>query len=649
MTTLKQSEDTEQLNVQPVQPKKSGARTLQKKSTEQKPAIQAKQNHKPPIVTKEGQKPTIQAKNGSGKRLEPVKAKRGKPLQRKRGESNLPAQIRTNMESMGGVDLSDVKVHYNSSKPAEMDAQMNAQMPAGVVQNKKTPIQQKTEAFAQGSDVHLAPGMDKHLAHEAWHVVQQKQGRVQPTSTNGGVAINDSPALEQEADNMGDKAMQMKATEASPEQQSEISNPKSRKTTQQKVAQLKRHSLEGKGETGSGDWDGDDSFFEANTKAMIAPEKSGSASLMLPHLDTVDIPGKYMKNKGVITISTEMQSMIDQDYWYAVEDGGSEFVTKFNYHRKRNNVISLEFQEGSTMHEVQHAFEGKDGNNYTYVKKITKNDDGHLTFRTYFVKNVKHKTYDGKTISSVSSGTNLDGNLGYSIDSEVNPKLHIELDGNDVAMFFGAKKIPGGSYKSFSQKSRGFLGTEDLKQLLDKQKLEVDFSAKVKSHLEANFGFVYKSSSTTTTTQTEQTAYTTGGPLVQEVNELRIIQAPLAPTKNVFFDQEDQSTLTGQDKLALLDFLDKDSTQDMLGKVRNGQYQILLEGYASSTDTQEYNEEIAQKRIAAVRYLMMKREDLLAEHFTDLNLGETQAEQRFVDPGDRRVVVKFVKKRNETR
>ncbi|MEL6127089.1 MAG: DUF4157 domain-containing protein, partial [Pseudomonadota bacterium] len=37
-------------------------------------------------------------------------------------------------------------------------------------------------AYAQGSNIHLGPGQDQHLPHEAWHVVQQRQGRV-PTTT----------------------------------------------------------------------------------------------------------------------------------------------------------------------------------------------------------------------------------------------------------------------------------------------------------------------------------------------------------------------------------------------------------------------------------------------------------------------------------
>jgi hypothetical protein len=55
---------------------------------------------------------------------------------------------------------------------------------------------------------HLAPGQDSHLPHEAWHAVQQRQGRVQPTLVVGGTPVNDNPGLEHEADVMGAKALQ---------------------------------------------------------------------------------------------------------------------------------------------------------------------------------------------------------------------------------------------------------------------------------------------------------------------------------------------------------------------------------------------------------------------------------------------------------
>jgi hypothetical protein len=48
------------------------------------------------------------------------------------------------------------------------------------------------------------------LPHEAWHVAQQKQGRVQPTTQAKGVNINDNTSLEREADSMGKEAIQRK-------------------------------------------------------------------------------------------------------------------------------------------------------------------------------------------------------------------------------------------------------------------------------------------------------------------------------------------------------------------------------------------------------------------------------------------------------
>lgn len=100
-------------------------------------------------------------------------------------KTGLPNQLKSGIENLSGQTMDDVKVHRNSSIPAQLNA----------------------HAFAQGSNIHLAAGQEKHLPHEAWHVVQQKQGRVKPTiKINGGVAINDNKQLENEADAMGAKA-----------------------------------------------------------------------------------------------------------------------------------------------------------------------------------------------------------------------------------------------------------------------------------------------------------------------------------------------------------------------------------------------------------------------------------------------------------
>ncbi|WP_266168319.1 DUF4157 domain-containing protein [Dyella subtropica] len=97
----------------------------------------------------------------------------------------LPDGLRAGIESLSGMDMSGVRVHYGSSLPAQLNAL----------------------AYAQGSDIHLARGQEKHLPHEAWHVVQQSSGRVKPTMRMGGVNINDNAGLEREADQMGVRAL----------------------------------------------------------------------------------------------------------------------------------------------------------------------------------------------------------------------------------------------------------------------------------------------------------------------------------------------------------------------------------------------------------------------------------------------------------
>jgi hypothetical protein len=62
-------------------------------------------------------------------------------------------------------------------------------------------------AYAQGNQIHLGSGQEKHLPHEAWHVVQQKQGRVKPTiQLKSGTYVNDNDGLENEATTMGERA-----------------------------------------------------------------------------------------------------------------------------------------------------------------------------------------------------------------------------------------------------------------------------------------------------------------------------------------------------------------------------------------------------------------------------------------------------------
>lgn len=105
--------------------------------------------------------------------------------------TGIPNAIKTGAESLSGLSLDDVRVHYNSAKPSRINAL----------------------AYTQGTDIHVAPGQEAYLPHEAWHVVQQKQGRVAPTMQLQGLGVNTDSDLEQEADHMGDKILQAKMKE----------------------------------------------------------------------------------------------------------------------------------------------------------------------------------------------------------------------------------------------------------------------------------------------------------------------------------------------------------------------------------------------------------------------------------------------------
>ena len=97
--------------------------------------------------------------------------------------AGLPDDLKTGMDNLSGISLDAAKVHRNSDKPSQLQA----------------------HAYAQGTDIHLGPGQERHLPHELAHVVQQKQGRVKPTiQTKTGVNVNDDPKLEKEADQLAD-------------------------------------------------------------------------------------------------------------------------------------------------------------------------------------------------------------------------------------------------------------------------------------------------------------------------------------------------------------------------------------------------------------------------------------------------------------
>lgn len=95
-------------------------------------------------------------------------------------QTGIPTQMKQQYEQLSHFLFDDVRVHYNSDKPAQLQAL----------------------AYTQGSHVYIGPGQEQHLGHELGHVVQQKQGLVRPTTVVAGLPLNDNRQLESQADNL---------------------------------------------------------------------------------------------------------------------------------------------------------------------------------------------------------------------------------------------------------------------------------------------------------------------------------------------------------------------------------------------------------------------------------------------------------------
>lgn len=70
---------------------------------------------------------------------ETIQGKLSAPIQR--NETGMPDNLKAGIENLSGFPMDDVRVHYNSSKPATVQAL----------------------AYTQGTDIHIAPGQEKHL------------------------------------------------------------------------------------------------------------------------------------------------------------------------------------------------------------------------------------------------------------------------------------------------------------------------------------------------------------------------------------------------------------------------------------------------------------------------------------------------------
>ncbi len=178
----------EDLASMPISGRQSALRSLQKtkgNSFVQRLAIQLKTQVRPGEYMDDQESDPIPGQADS--KLETGILQR--QAEAKSNRTGMPDHLKAGIEALSGLDMSDIRVHTNSDKPSKLNAL----------------------AFAQGNKIHLGPGQERYLPHEAWHVVQQKQGRVRPTIQMKGVEIDDDAELEDEANVMGARSAQLKS------------------------------------------------------------------------------------------------------------------------------------------------------------------------------------------------------------------------------------------------------------------------------------------------------------------------------------------------------------------------------------------------------------------------------------------------------
>jgi hypothetical protein len=107
----------------------------------------------------------------------------------------LGKETRNLMEGSFGSDFSHVRVHTGALAAQSADSV-------------------QADAYATGRDIYFAAGKyapetssgQRLLAHELVHTIQQSEGRVGATGGVSGLPVNDDPALEREADDLGARA-----------------------------------------------------------------------------------------------------------------------------------------------------------------------------------------------------------------------------------------------------------------------------------------------------------------------------------------------------------------------------------------------------------------------------------------------------------
>lgn len=209
------------------------------------------------------------------------------PLLSSENITGLPDDLKANMELDSGLDLSEVRVHYNSSLPATMNAY----------------------AITQGMNIYLASGAEKYLPEEAAHLLQQLKGKVKPdvSLTNGtdDVSMNVDDNLEMDAVQKG------KELDKAPTPKTELTDLKKPKVPTDEVIQRATKSSH------YGDFIIDDAkydFNDANTELDFDVEFKPKDTVDATKVGLSQIVKNTMGGNNVVLEPNQEAKMSDEGF-----------------------------------------------------------------------------------------------------------------------------------------------------------------------------------------------------------------------------------------------------------------------------------------------------------------------------------------------
>ncbi|WP_437765359.1 DUF4157 domain-containing protein [Sorangium sp. So ce281] len=272
----------------------------------------------------------------------------------------MPEAVRERMESAFSADFSDLRIHPGSARATALGAL----------------------AYTQGSDIHVAPGHwapetgrgQELLGHEIAHVVQQREGRVRATAQTQGVALNDEPALEREADELAQKAVK-----ASTE-------PAQRRTTAGGCWDVMQR-------TEAWGHDPPDAQLTAFVKALDTLVNQAARMILQDPLSIPETDGYIARWKAVMTSfmdefqgtgdlkkALEREKFIYAAYGYAVESLTNVQIGVLNPHLPAGAVVSVQATRGHTRPDV--VVRRGDGTDVGWFDITASNSKNHINGKT---------------------------------------------------------------------------------------------------------------------------------------------------------------------------------------------------------------------------------------------------------------------------